>query len=612
MRERLNKLLFILKRNYKTLLGFEIGFRILEILIIFPLTTALLYLSIALSPYQYITNEVFFDYLLFPSTIIIILFTALILGITLVIELTFLSYLFYYSHLDKTIKLKTLIYFGGKEVPKIIKKYHIFGLFFALFFFLAIELSHIVGIASTIQLPDVLLNALDEYRIILYGIIGTLTVLYILFFETIYNFNILTIDRDSLKDIITESRDLLKKHRPRLIGEFILLNSVVNLAIYLIYLLIIGLVAFLIFLIEGQAVLLGLLLTALYSIYLLTSFIVTITLIPINFAWISTWYYRRKKEMLREIKQPKIPSKISLDFLKKVWVKRLIIFGLAALLVFNGVSLYVTAYQSRGPIQLFNQAQIIAHRGSSNDAPENTIAAIEKALEDEADAIELDVRLTSDNVPILMHDARLGRTTNDTRDRLVSSVTYAEIQELDAGSWFSNAFAGEKVPTLEEAIQAIDNQAEIFIELKVSNEFLLDYIVELGETYNVTTNIKVLSFSERTLEELKEKDDRIETVLLILTFFGNINLLIENEYIDHIALEYTLAANNTNYIERIQLANKQVYVYTVNDSSQLGEINDLEIDGVITDLPITAREIVYTRTTKSTYVNILKQLFPRQ
>lgn len=611
MINRIHQFLSILKRNYKTLLAFEVLFRLLEILIIFPLSTALIYLSITFSPYQYITNTVFFDYLFTPSTIIIVILIAFILGLSLVIEMIFLSYLFYYSHLDQTINLKTLIYLGGKEIPKIIKKYHVSAMLFALFFFLAVELSHIVGIASTIQLPAIMLNFMDEYRILLYGIIVTLIILYLLFFETIYNFNILIIDRDTLQDTFKESRQLLKTKRLPIIGEFILLNTILNIIIYMAYLLLIGFVALLIFLIEGQALLLGLLLTVLSSIYLLVGFLTTITLIPINFAWMSTWYYNRKIEILKSIKQPNLPKYVSLSFLKKTWVKRLIIITLSILVAFNGISLYTTVSASRSPIQLFNQPKIIAHRGASSDAPENTIAAIEKAIEDGADAIEIDIRLTKDNVPVLIHDARLGRTTNDTQNRLVSSLTYAEIQQFDAGSWFSNEYIGEKIPTLEEAIKVIDHRADIFIELKDSNEDLLEYIIELAETYNVTNEIWILSFDESTLKSIKEKNEQIETVLLIFTFFGNITSLSNNQFIDHIALEYTLAANNPNYIDLLQQANKKVYVYTVNDSTHITKINDLSIDGVITDLPIKAREIVYTSTTKSTYVNILRQLFSR-
>lgn len=611
MKTRLKQLVFALKRNYKTLIGFEILYRTLGAIVIFPLATALFYASIALSPYDYITNSVFFDYLFTPTTIILAIIMALIIGIYLVIEMVFLSYLFYYSHLNQTIDLKTLLYLGGREIPKIIKKYHLFIIAASLFFFLAVELAHVAGIASTIQLPAIILDYIDTFRFLLYGIVISFIILYILFFETLYTFNIFTIDRDTLKDTYSETRQLLKKNRLPMIGEFIILNSVLNGVVYAVYLLLIGIVGLLLFLIEGQTLALGLLLTGLYTIYIIISFVVTITLIPINFAWMSTWYYSKKIEVLKQVPQPEMPKKISFAFLKKRWVKRIGILILGALLVFNGISLYASVNASRSPIQLFNYPSIIAHRGSSHDAPENTLAAIERALEDEADAIEIDVRLTKDNVPVLIHDATLTRTTNDTDNTPVSSLTYDELLAYDAGSWFGEEFVGEPIPTLEEALTLINGRAKVYIELKVTDVELIEHIVTLTEELNIENDVKVLSFDSATLRAFKARNASIETVLLIFTFFGDIDSLGRNTNIDNIALEYNLAVNNENYITQLQQRGKKVYVYTVNSKGRLSQMNDLAVDGVITDVPISAREIIYTSTTRSAYANLLEEIFSR-
>lgn len=611
MKTRCKQLLFALKRNYKTLIGFEILYRTLGALVIFPLATALFYASIALSPYEYITNSVFFDYVFTPTTLILAIIMALILGIYLVIEMVFLSYLFYYSHLNQTIDLKTLLFLGGREIPKILKKYHLFVIIASLFFFLAVELAHVAGIASTIQLPPIILDYIDTFRFLLYGIVLSFLVIYIMFFETLYTFNIFTIDRDSLKDTYLETRQLLKKNRFPMIGEFILLNGVLNGVVYGVYLLLIGIVGLLLFLIEGQTLALGLLLTGLYTIYIIVSFIVTITLIPINFAWMSTWYYSKKVEVLKDIPQPALPQKISFAFLKKTWVKRFGIVILAVLLIFNGISLYTSVNASRSPIQLFNYPSIIAHRGSSFDAPENTLAAIERALEDEADAIEIDVRLSKDNVPVLIHDATLERTTNDTENTPVSSLTYGELLAYDAGSWFSEDFAGEPIPTLEEALTLINGRATVYIELKVTSVELTDAIVTMSEELGIEKDIKILSFDTATLRGFKARNESIETVLLLFTFFGDINALGKNPYVDDIALEYNLAVNNKNYVTQLQQTGKSVYVYTVNSKDRLSQMNDLAVDGVITDVPISAREIIYTSTTRSAYANLLEEIFSR-
>lgn len=107
---------------------------------------------------------------------------------------------------------------------------------------------------------------------------------------------------------------------------------------------------------------------------------------------------------------------------------------------------------------------ITAHRGSSSEAPENTIPAFEKAIEEGADYVEMDVRLTSDGELVLMHDPSTERTTGV--DKLVCDTTYEELQQLDAGAEFSDEYAGTKIPTLQEAIDTCKGKVMMNIELK--------------------------------------------------------------------------------------------------------------------------------------------------
>jgi glycerophosphoryl diester phosphodiesterase len=96
---------------------------------------------------------------------------------------------------------------------------------------------------------------------------------------------------------------------------------------------------------------------------------------------------------------------------------------------------------------------IIGHRGAPRETPENTLASFRRAFELGADAIELDVRLSRDGAPIVMHDATLERTTDGADS--VSQRTLAQLKRLDAGSWFDPKFRGERIPTLEEALALV-------------------------------------------------------------------------------------------------------------------------------------------------------------
>ncbi len=107
---------------------------------------------------------------------------------------------------------------------------------------------------------------------------------------------------------------------------------------------------------------------------------------------------------------------------------------------------------------------VIAHRGASGYAPENTLASIRKGLDMGADMVEIDIHLSKDGEVVVIHDATLERTTDGTGK--VQSKTLEELKKLNAGSWFGKEFSQEKIPTLKEVIDLMDGKALLLIELK--------------------------------------------------------------------------------------------------------------------------------------------------
>lgn len=129
---------------------------------------------------------------------------------------------------------------------------------------------------------------------------------------------------------------------------------------------------------------------------------------------------------------------------------------------------------------------IIAHRGASKYAPENTMAAFKIAYDDGADAIETDVHLTKDFVPIIMHDEDVKRTTNGKG--LIKDLTYNQISSLDNGSWFNKSFSNERIPTLEKFLQwAYKKNIRINLELK-NNKIDYPYLETIVYEQLVTFN----------------------------------------------------------------------------------------------------------------------------
>lgn len=160
----------------------------------------------------------------------------------------------------------------------------------------------------------------------------------------------------------------------------------------------------------------------------------------------------------------------------------------------------------------------MAHRGWSGKAPENTMAAIRLALSEPAiGGMEIDVQLSRDGVPVLIHDFTLDRTT--TGSGLVMDHTLEELRELDAGAWFDEKFAGERIPTLEEALQAIKGRCTLNIELKATSDMypgIAEKVLELLEHYEMKDEVYITSFDHDLIRQVRQLDATVVTGLIVL------------------------------------------------------------------------------------------------
>jgi glycerophosphoryl diester phosphodiesterase len=159
----------------------------------------------------------------------------------------------------------------------------------------------------------------------------------------------------------------------------------------------------------------------------------------------------------------------------------------------------------------------MAHRGWSGKAPENTMTAIRLALAEPAiQAMEIDVQLSRDGVPVLIHDFTLGRTTNGKG--LVKNHTLEELRELDAGSWLDEKFAGERIPTLEEALLAVKGRCTLNIELKATSDMypgIAEKVLELLEQHDMKHEVYITSFDHDLIRQVRELDATVLTGLIV-------------------------------------------------------------------------------------------------
>jgi glycerophosphoryl diester phosphodiesterase len=144
--------------------------------------------------------------------------------------------------------------------------------------------------------------------------------------------------------------------------------------------------------------------------------------------------------------------------------------------------------------------RIYAHRGASGYAPENTFAAFDIGLAMQADGIETDVRATSDGHLVLLHDARVDRTTDGMG--LVADLTLAQCQQLDAGAWFAPSFTGERVPTVQSLLERYGHKTHFWLELKAPG--VERSLAQLVQRSRHSERVQFSSFSMESLRRMRE------------------------------------------------------------------------------------------------------------
>ena len=226
--------------------------------------------------------------------------------------------------------------------------------------------------------------------------------------------------------------------------------------------------------------------------------------------------------------------------------------------------------------------KIFAHRGSKGTHPENTLASFKEAVRVGSDGIELDVHLTKDGHLVVIHDETVDRTTNRT----------GEIKAMDAGSWFNETFAGEKIPTLEEVLLLLTElgfNGQLNIELKtdiIQYEGLVEKCLALQGTESWPFTIVYSSFNPYTLVELKKLNPSQEIGLLFESKEwankGDAMLKKESYHPDLKLLDWTLEWN-TNQLP--------LRVWTVNEDKDINRCFELQIKAIFTDYPQKALQL---------------------
>ena len=245
---------------------------------------------------------------------------------------------------------------------------------------------------------------------------------------------------------------------------------------------------------------------------------------------------------------------------------------------------------------LFGRTQIMGHRAGGELAPENTLAAVTKGFEAGIDLIEIDLHLTSDGHAVVFHDDTLDRTTNGTGP--IANLTLAQVKALDAGSWYSAEYAGEKVPTLTELLQFVNGRARILLDVKVAaNQAFRDAVYAAVVASGVDADdIWVWPSSNQYTNDPRFGNAEIQLLTSVPSDLSDANLqALKASGVDGLSVgDGSLTQEAINAFHHNGM---WVDVYTVNNPARMEELIAMGVDSIETDRPDLMADIIFAGDT---------------
>lgn len=259
-------------------------------------------------------------------------------------------------------------------------------------------------------------------------------------------------------------------------------------------------------------------------------------------------------------------------------------------------------YWSLSSLQLNDDVQIMAHRGASGQKPENTMAAFRQAIDEGADWIELDVQETADGKVVVAHDSDFMKVAGNPLK--VWDANLKDLETIDIGSWVDPEYSDQRVATLSEVLRLCKDQIGVNIELKYygHDQQLEQRVVEIVEAEGMTDQIMVMSLKAEGIAKIKALRPDWRCGQLLSVYVGK----LKDIKADFLAINNKFASRD--FIRRAHQLDKEVYVWTVNDVTSMSQALNRNVDGILTDRPELARQVLKQRAEMSTAERLLTEI----
>ena len=557
--------------------------------------------------YHYLTLENLKHFLRNPLTIVAFVLVLTAVCLYLMFDASALLFLAAHSYEQEKVTVLQTTRFAWQNMKRVFQKGNKRIIREQMILFPYLSAGVIVNILGTVTLPNFIKNGLRASRNYLLILLVLLLLVGIWRLQYLFTFPYFTLEHCTNREAREKSQALSRKNKWK-DGMVLVWVQLIFYASYFV-LAAVGIIIVLgVAKIFSQLHILNYVYTsAVWGLLEAIMLIVAAVGTPIGYITISCLYYLHKEGNGEPVCHKDIDIQpVDAKSRRKVRMTE----GLILIVALSGCTMliYNSATEHMNPqVEYLRTIEVTAHRGASAFYPENTMSAFEGAIEFGADWIELDVQQSKDGKLFVMHDHSFYRTTG--LREFSWNLTFDEIEQLDAGSFFSDAYAGEKIPCLEEVIQlAKENHVRLNIEIKPSanDKDIEKSVVDLVREMDFADSCVISSQMYGSLQKVKDYDPEISTLYVMSLAYGNINRL---KAADGFSME---AGNATpSMVSRIHNAGKQIYVWTVNNRKTINRMIDLNVDNIITDRVALVQECIYDSKTNDVirqYVKFLREL----
>lgn len=561
--------------NIKPLIYFELTYRLISTFLFIPINMFIINRFMGQIGVNNITNKDFLKFGLTIKGIIYITMLVIVSFIAIFIEMGVLTYISSKSYKKEKATLMEAILNSIKIVPQ--------TLGFSMIFIVLV--AGVIGPLTGIGLYSSLIKKLSIPSFITIELFKTTggTIFYIafmiliviLFLRWVLSIPAVIIEDNKLKTAIKNSIKIYKGSKFKIFGYVVAWIIITSLATGILLFLYIMLGEYVIELLGSESIISGIFMACYILIFYIAYIIASLISIPLFISFTVELYYKYRSYEVSERKFNSIDIYKNNKFIilihsKKKITKRVIVGIFIVTVTLIGVNTIFFRVVGK-------ETLVTAHRGSTMNAPENSISSIKQAIFEEADYAEIDVMTTKDNIVVLFHDLTLKRINKS--NLAIKDMTFEETQKVDNGSYFSEKFAGEKIPTLEEVLKLAKGKIKLNIELKPmqENEKLAEEVVKLVKKYDMENEVVITSLNYDILQETKNLTNKIPVGYILMAGVGDLTKL----NVDFLSVEKSVLKSKLVYA--MHALNKEVHVWTINDIDEIEEVISLGADNIITD-----------------------------